>query len=55
MSILIVLIVVSLMLAGGFLIAFLYAMRKGQFDDTYTPSVRILMDSSSHNQSMEKK
>ncbi len=44
MSIIVVLVIVSLSLAGGFLIVFLWAVRSGQFDDTYTPSVRILMD-----------
>lgn len=44
MSVIIVLIVVSLTVASGFLAAFLWAVRKGQFEDTYAPSVRILMD-----------
>jgi cbb3-type cytochrome oxidase maturation protein len=44
MTIIVVLVIISLMLAGGFLIAFLWAVRSGQFDDTYTPSVRILLD-----------
>lgn len=44
MTIIVVLVVVSLTLASGFLIAFLWAVRTGQFDDTYTPSVRILLD-----------
>ncbi|MBX7151714.1 cbb3-type cytochrome oxidase assembly protein CcoS [bacterium] len=44
MSVIIVLIAVSLTVATGFLIAFLWAVRNGQFEDTYAPSVRILMD-----------
>lgn len=44
MSILVVLIIVSLVVAGGFLIAFLWAVRSGQFDDAHSPSVRILQD-----------
>ena len=44
MTIIVVLVIISLMLAGGFLIAFLWAVRSGQFDDTYTPSVRKLLD-----------
>jgi len=44
MSILIVLVIVSLIMAGGFLIAFLWAVRTGQFDDNHSPSVRILQD-----------
>lgn len=46
MSVILVLIVVSLTVASGFLIAFLWAVRKGQFEDTRSPSVRILMDDS---------
>jgi cbb3-type cytochrome oxidase maturation protein len=44
MSALFVLIGISLIVASGFLIAFLWAMRKGQYDDDYTPSVRILFE-----------
>lgn len=44
MSVLVVLIGLSIMIAGGFLIAYLWAVRSGQFDDKYTPSVRILFD-----------
>jgi cbb3-type cytochrome oxidase maturation protein len=31
-------------MATGFLIAFFWAVRSGQFEDDYTPSVRILFD-----------
>jgi cbb3-type cytochrome oxidase maturation protein len=44
MSVLFVLIGFSLLLALAFLAAFIISMRKGQFDDEYTPSVRILFD-----------
>ena len=44
MKILVVLIVVSLLLAIGFLIAFFWAVDSGQYEDDYTPSVRILLD-----------
>jgi len=30
--------------AGGFLAAFLLSVKKGQFDDDYTPSIRMLFD-----------
>jgi cbb3-type cytochrome oxidase maturation protein len=39
-----VLIGFSLLVALGFLIAFLWSVKKGQYDDDYTPSVRILFD-----------
>lgn len=35
---------ISLILATGFLYLFFKAMKSGQFDDNYTPSVRILFD-----------
>lgn len=44
MSILFVLIIISLILASGFLVAFFWATKNGQFDDDYTPSVRMLFD-----------
>lgn len=34
----------SLLIASGFLVAFIWAIRNGQYDDKYTPSVRILFD-----------
>ncbi|HEY6955127.1 MAG TPA: cbb3-type cytochrome oxidase assembly protein CcoS [Flavisolibacter sp.] len=44
MSVLIVLVIVSVIVAGGFLGAFIWSVRKGQYDDDYAPSVRILFD-----------
>lgn len=44
MSVIILLIGVSVLVAGGFLIAFLWAVRSGQFDDKFTPAVRMLFD-----------
>jgi cbb3-type cytochrome oxidase maturation protein len=44
MSVIAVLIVISLLIAIGFLIAFLWAVKSGQYHDTYTPSIRILFD-----------
>ncbi len=35
---------VSLLAAMVFLFLFIWAVRRGQYDDTYTPSVRILFD-----------
>lgn len=34
----------SLVLAGGFLAAFIWSVKNGQFEDDYTPSVRMLFD-----------
>lgn len=44
MEIIFLLIGISLVLATGFLYLFFKAMKSGQFDDDYTPSVRMLFD-----------
>lgn len=44
MSAMFILIIASLLIALGFLGAFLWAVKNGQYDDKYTPSVRILLD-----------
>lgn len=36
--------VVSLLIAVFFLVSFLWATKSGQFEDDYTPSVRILYE-----------
>lgn len=46
MSALILLIGISMFVACFSLIAFLWSSKKGQFDDDYTPSVRILFEDS---------
>lgn len=44
MSVLILLIAAGGTVASGFLIAFVWAVRSGQFDDTCTPAVRMLLE-----------
>jgi hypothetical protein len=44
MSIIFFLAVAAILVAGGFLAAFIWATKDGQYDDTYTPSVRMLFD-----------
>jgi cbb3-type cytochrome oxidase maturation protein len=44
MSVIFLLISVSLLVAIGFLIAFLWAVKSGQYDDKFTPSIRMLID-----------
>ena len=46
MSALFILIIISMLVAGSFLFLFLHAVKKGQYEDTYTPSVRMLFDDS---------
>ncbi len=55
MSVLIILIIVSVVVAGGFLIAFLWSVNAGQMEDDYTPSVRMLFDDELTNVQEEKK
>jgi len=43
-NVIFLLIAVSLLVAIGFLISFIWSIRSGQYDDDYTPSVRILFD-----------
>lgn len=44
MSVIYLLLSISVTVAIGFFIAFITAVRKGQFDDGYTPSVRMLFE-----------
>ena len=46
MTILLLLIPLSLMLLGAAVVAFIWAVRKGQFDDDLSPAVRILNEPS---------
>ena len=44
MGVIYILIIASLVVALGFLIAFIWSVKNGQYDDDYTPSVRMLFD-----------
>ena len=44
MSVLFILIGASITVALGFLIAFIWSVKTGQYEDDYTPSVRMLFD-----------
>ncbi len=44
MGIIYLMLIVSLGIALFFLISFLWAIKNGQYDDDYTPSVRMLFD-----------
>jgi len=61
MSVIFFLIIIGIVVAGGFLVAFIWSAKSGQYDDTYTPSIRILFDefksdkdSPSHNEIQSK-
>ncbi len=44
MSVVFILVFVAIIMAGAFLVSFIWAVKSGQYEDTYTPSVRILFD-----------
>ncbi len=44
MSVIYVLLAISIVVAVIFFIAFIIAVKKGQYDDSYTPSVRMLFE-----------
>jgi cbb3-type cytochrome oxidase maturation protein len=44
MSVIFLLIPVSILIAACFLAAFIWAVRSGQFEDTHTPSMRVLWE-----------
>ncbi|GAB5400855.1 MAG: cbb3-type cytochrome oxidase assembly protein CcoS [Aureisphaera sp.] len=44
MSIIYMLLAISVVVALVFFAAFIHSVRKGQYDDTYTPSIRMLFD-----------
>jgi cbb3-type cytochrome oxidase maturation protein len=43
-SVIILLIIIGIVVAGGFLVGFIWAVKSGQYDDTYSPAVRMLFD-----------
>lgn len=44
MSVMVILVAFSILVAAGFLFAFLWAVKSGQYDDRHTPAVRMLFD-----------
>ncbi|MGV6831235.1 MAG: cbb3-type cytochrome oxidase assembly protein CcoS [bacterium] len=44
MSIIYMLLAISVIVAIVFFVAFIFSVKKGQYDDTYTPSIRMLFD-----------
>ncbi|MBL7542728.1 MAG: cbb3-type cytochrome oxidase assembly protein CcoS [Bdellovibrionaceae bacterium] len=53
MNIILFMIPLALIFAGGFVVAFLWASSKGQFDDLETPAMRILVEEKKLNSSNE--
>jgi cbb3-type cytochrome oxidase maturation protein len=54
MGIIVLLIGISITIAVAFLIIFLWNMKSGQYDDTYTPSVRMLFDDKKREKDKDK-
>jgi cbb3-type cytochrome oxidase maturation protein len=44
MGIIYMLLAISILVAVGFFIAFIISVKKGQYDDVYTPSIRMLFE-----------
>lgn len=44
MSVIYILLAISILVAISFFIAFVVAVKSGQYDDSYTPSVRMLFE-----------
>lgn len=44
MGVMILLVICSIVVSGGFMLAFLWATRQGQYDDMSTPSIRMLFE-----------
>jgi cbb3-type cytochrome oxidase maturation protein len=44
LSVILILIIVSLLVATGFLFAFIWSVSKGQYEDEVSPSIRILFE-----------
>ncbi|MET3875277.1 cbb3-type cytochrome oxidase assembly protein CcoS [Chitinophaga sp. OAE865] len=49
MSVIIILLGVSLLVAMGFLGAFIWSVKNGQFEDDFSPARRILFDNKTDN------
>ena len=54
MSIIFLLIPLSIVIAACFLGGFIWAVRSGQYEDTCTPSMRVLTDDPGPNRAGEK-
>lgn len=54
MSVILILILVSLVVAVVFLGSFYWAVKSGQYDDTFSPAVRMLFDEKDKEPSKEQ-
>jgi cbb3-type cytochrome oxidase maturation protein len=54
MSAILFLIVIGIVVAAGFLVLFIWAVKTGQYDDDYSPSVRMLFENKESSPEEEK-
>ena len=54
MSAFFIMIGASLLLAIGFLIAFIWSVKTNQYEDDYTPSVRMLFDNTTKQEDKQE-
>jgi len=54
MAVIYVLLGISVLVASVFLIVFLWNLYSGQYEDDYTPSVRMLFDDTSNKKNNDK-
>jgi cbb3-type cytochrome oxidase maturation protein len=52
--VIVLLIGISLLVALGFLIAFIIAVKKGQYKDTHTPAIRVLFENENEKENTKE-
>jgi cbb3-type cytochrome oxidase maturation protein len=52
--VIVLLIGISLLVALGFLIAFIIAVKKGQYKDTHTPAIRVLFENETEKENTKE-
>ncbi len=55
MNIIYMLLAISVFVALVFFVAFIFSVKKGQYDDTYTPAIRMLFEDELVDESKNKK
>ncbi|WP_103864158.1 cbb3-type cytochrome oxidase assembly protein CcoS [Aquimarina sp. I32.4] len=54
MGVIYILLTISIVVAVVFFVSFIMSVRNGQYDDVYTPSIRMLFDDELIKESKEK-
>ncbi|GIV30217.1 MAG: hypothetical protein KatS3mg028_1283 [Bacteroidia bacterium] len=55
MEVIYILLSISILIAASFLIAFIWSVKKGQYEDMTSPSIRILYENDNEPSSMNNK